>query len=127
MVGLNGPTIFSYRNMESKDKLKKYIDKRRKMRVGVSQVETSSPKPVLWYKRPLDHSEFLTSKGKDGKLYVRHKEWFRKVWIGPYTSTEETQEIIDSYVNTSLKLGIQSKIDSRVHSIIIENPDEFFV
>ena len=108
--------------MEDKTKLLKYIAKRNKK---VAEVSISAPKPV-WYKRPLDHSEFLTKKGKDGNFYVRHNEWSKTVFIGPYTTTDETREIIDSYVNTSLKLGgVEHKVDSRVHSIIIQNPDEF--
>jgi hypothetical protein len=112
--------------MEDKTKLKEYITKRRKGIVETSKVEVSTTKPVAWYKRPLESSEFITKKGKDGNFYVKHNEWSKTIWIGPYSSTEETRSIIDSYVDTSLKLGIEHKVDSRVHSITIDNPDDFF-
>lgn len=108
--------------MEDKTKLKEYISRRRKV---PKPVEVKKVK-LAWYQRPIMKEEFVTKKGRDNKLYVRHNEWSKTIFIGPYKNTEEVNEIINSYINASLETSLDKKLDSRVHSISIENPNEFF-
>ena len=112
-------------NMEDKTILKKYISKRKKEKPIV--VTDIKPVKVAWYERPLSKEEFIIREAKDKKLYIRHKEWSETIYIGPYKTKKEVDEIIDSYINTSLEMSLSKKIDSRVHSILIESPDDFFV
>lgn len=108
--------------MEDKTKLKEYISRRRK---APKPVEVKEVK-LAWYQRPIMKEEFVTKKGRDNKLYVRHNEWSKTIFIGPYKNTEEVNEIINSYINASLETSLDKKLDSRVHSISIDNPKEFF-
>lgn len=94
--------------------------------VGVKPVETVEVKQLPWYRRPLDKSEFRYKLAKNGRYYVRHKEWGNTTWIGPYTTVDAAERIIESYVVESLKDTLDKKTDSGIHSVIIDNPEEFF-
>jgi len=108
------------------DKIAEFVKRKRVIHDNVKTVEIKEVK-IPWYKRPLEHGEFITRESKDGKLYVHHKEWSKRVWIGPYKTETETKEIIDSYVDASLKTpSLDKKTNSNVHSIIIEDESEFF-
>ena len=110
--------------MEDKSKLKEYISKRRKA-IPEKPVEIKQVK-LPWYQRPLMKEEFVTKKGRDKKLYIRHPEWSETIFIGPYKNMKEVDEVINSYVDVSLQMTLERKLDSRIHSIKIENPKEFF-
>lgn len=103
----------------------------KKRRVKASEVKTDSVEPVTtkplpWYRRPLDKSEFSHKLAKNGRYYVRHKEWSESVWIGPYRNIEDVKAVVDSYMVESLKNNLEKKCDSSIHSVIIDNPEEFF-
>jgi hypothetical protein len=103
--------------------------KRRKAKIAKVQatpLQEITPKPTPWYRRPLQSSEFRYKLAKDGNYYVRHKEWGRTTWIGPYEDMTAAETVIQSYVVESLKDSLDKKVDSSVHSIIIDNPEEFF-
>ena len=80
-----------------------------------------------WYKRPIEREAFISKKAKDGKYYVRHIEWSDKIWIGPYHTNKDAEEIIDSYVTKSSVTPL-NKItsDKEIHSVYIENANTFF-
>jgi hypothetical protein len=99
---------------------------KRKARRSVKVTEVSTPSIEPWYKRPLDKSEFSYKLAKNGRYYVRHKEWGNTVWVGPYTTIDAAERIIESYVVESLKDTLDKKADSSIHSVIIDNPEEFF-
>ena len=111
--------------MEDKTILKEYISRRRKP----AKVETVNVAPVkvAWYQRPLEKGEFSYRVGKDNKkFYIQHNEWSKHIFVGPYDDTKVVNEIIDSYVMASLSNAIGKKLDKRVHSVRIDNPEEFF-
>lgn len=108
------------------DKIAEFVRRKRVIHDDIKTVEIKEVK-IPWYKRPLEHDEFISRQGVDGKLYVHHKEWSNRVWIGPYKNEKETKEIIDSYVNASLRTpSLDKKTNSKVHSLIVENEKEFF-
>lgn len=117
-------SAINFVDMENKDKLKEYIGKRKK-KIDVPVVGVQ-PTKIPWYKRELLEIEFTHKKAKDGKLYIHHDEWSPTIWIGPYDSVKEVKEIIASYISASLTKDLSKKLDSRVHSLIIENAKEFF-
>jgi hypothetical protein len=81
-----------------------------------------------WYKKPIERSAFISRKGKDGNLYVRHKEWSEKIYIGPYTTKKEVKDIIDSYVNKSAEKPLNKIVsENDIHSVYVDNLKEFFV
>jgi hypothetical protein len=111
--------------MESKEKLKEYINKRRSLK-EIKTVEIVTVRPP-WYKRPLFENEFVVKTGRNKKLYIRHNEWSKNIFIGPYNNLDETSEIIKSYIDASLEINLNKKLDSRVSSIRIEHPEDFFI
>jgi hypothetical protein len=110
--------------MEDKTKLKEYISRRRKA-TAVKPVEVKEVK-LAWYQRPIMREDFVTKKGRDNKLYIHHNEWSETIFVGPYNNTHEVTDIINSYIVASLEAPLDRKLDSRIHSIKIENPKEFF-
>ena len=112
-------------DIENKQELSAFIKKRRK-KAEINPVAVTKVNFVPWYKRPLDKSEFSYKLAKNERYYVRHKEWGRTIWIGPYKTLESVNDVIDSYVIESLKTALDKKVNSSVHSVIIDNPEEFF-
>ena len=105
------------------DKIAEFVRKKRIIHDETPKVEIKEVK-TPWYKRPLEASEFITRKGKNKKYYIQHKEWSKRVWIGPYENIKEVDSIIKSYVNESLKTTLDKKVNSNVHSLTVE--DELF-
>lgn len=83
-------------------------------------------KPLPWYRRPIEKSDFITKTSNDGKFYIHHREWSEHTWIGPYKDDEEANEIIESYVTESLKDFLDKKPNERIHSVIIDSAIDFF-
>jgi len=110
-----------------KEKLKEFIY-RNKKKATVSTISLKADKkPIPWFKRPLEENEFSCLKGKDNKWYVRHKEWSKHTFIGPYGNKNDADEIVKSYVNVSLEGKILgNQFSSNIHSLTIENVNEFF-
>ena len=111
--------------MDNKEGLSVFIRKRRN-KENTIPVQTLDIKPTPWFKRPLEKNEFSYKLAKNGKYYVKHKEWGSNIWIGPYHSMENVNQIIESYVIESLKAPLDKKTNSEVHSVIIDNPENFF-
>ena len=108
------------------DKIAEFVRKKRVIHDDTIKVEVKEVK-IPWYKRPLDASEFLTRKGKDKKYYVHHKEWSKRVWIGPYDTTKDSDAIIDAYVVESLRTtALDKKQNTVIHSLIVEDEQLFF-
>ena len=106
------------------NKIAEFVKKKR----TIHDIEKPSIQEVKvpWYKRPLSQSEFTTRKAKNGKFYVRHCEWDEKTWIGPYNNTSETDDIINSYVEESLKAPLDKKTNKNIHSIVVYEQETFF-
>lgn len=104
----------------------KLMKKRRDREITPQMTEPTIQTPVPWYKRPLTKEEFSYKLAKNGRYYVRHKDWSEKVWIGPYRNTEDIKAVVQSYVTESLKGSLMRKYDESIHSVIIDNPKEFF-
>ena len=83
-------------------------------------------KKLPWYRRPIERTAFVSRKAKNGKLYVHHCEWSEHVWIGPYSSDKEVLDIINSYINESLKSPLDKRQTNLVHSVWVEDQKEFF-
>lgn len=99
------------------DKIAEFVLKKRVIKdtkdVGIK--ETKTP----WYRRPLNHDEFITRKNDEGRFYVRHVEWNSGVWIGPYSSQKSADEIIQSYVDDSLKQPFDKEGNKNIHSVLL--------
>jgi len=102
-----------------------FVAKKHK-KVAVETIE-DKVKKLPWYRRPIEKDAFTSRKDKYGKLYVHHCEWSEHVWIGPYISQKEVDGIIDSYVKESLKKPLDKTQTNLIHSVWVENADDFFV
>lgn len=99
--------------------------KKRRPTINVESIGTKVKK-LHWYQKPINKEDFTSRRSKDGKLYLRHTEWHKTIWIGPYTNEGEVNTIINSYVEESQKEPLNRKLDvSKVHSVHIED-ESFF-
>lgn len=71
-----------------------------------------------WWELPISKDDFKIKKYED-KFYAHHKDWKDCVWIGPYESKKDINEVIKSYEIESNKPMMGRKLIN-VHSIIIE-------
>jgi hypothetical protein len=111
--------------IEDKIEISNFINKRR-AKIKKPEIESLTDKPTPWFKRPLEKSEFRHKLAKNGRYYVRHKEWGERTWIGPYRTIDDVNSIVNSYVVESLKGPLDRKYNDSIHSVIIDNPEEFF-
>lgn len=115
-------TFLLYKAM---NKIVTFVKKNRK-EVKVNDI-VAEIENLHWYQKPINSEDFTSRLSKDGKFYVRHKEWHNTIWIGPYSSKKDVEDIIASYVEESLKAPLNRKMDiNKVHSIHIENELSFF-
>ena len=102
-----------------------FVAKHRRQVKNISIEERVNQLP--WYKRPIEREAFTSRKAKDGKYYVRHIEWAETIWIGPYKSMKDCEDIINSYVETSsIKPLDRITTDREIHSVYINDASKFF-
>lgn len=106
--------------------LSSFVAKHRKQIKNVSIEEKINELP--WYKRPIERDAFTFKKAHNGKYYVRHNEWCEKIWIGPYSTIKDVDNIIKSYVEKSLITPLNRVVpsDNEIHSVYIEDINSFF-
>ncbi len=105
------------------DNIADFVKRKRKVNVQKTEIkEVKTP----WYRRPIEREAFSIKEGKDGKFYAQHNEWSKRVWIGPYTSMDKVNKIIDAYVDESLKGTLAKKTMDSIHSVIIEDGQSYF-
>lgn len=75
--------------------------------------------PLKWFELPIQKSDFKT-KTIDKQHYAQHKEWNKRVWIGPYDSKKELDKVILLYVD-EMKKNVLERNLYNVHSVIIED------
>jgi hypothetical protein len=112
--------------MDDKLEISKFIKKRKAKSVDITKKEDTADKPTPWYRRPLKADEFISKLAKNGRYYARHNEWGKTIWIGPYKDIKDVNNIIKSYVIESLKGSLSRKYNEEIHSVVIEDPDDFF-
>jgi len=82
-----------------------------------------TPKIPKWYEKPISKDDFVSMTDKNGKVYGRHKEWKKTIWIGPYDTDEELSKVIASYVSVTKKPFGNRKEIKNIHSIIMNDKD----
>ena len=119
---------FTMSEIEDRKRISDFIQKRKIKSVQTTSIDVDTNVKIHtpWFRRPLGENEFTHKLAKNGRYYVRHKEWSERVWIGPYRDINDVKTIIQSYVVESLKSNLDKKMDSSIHSVIIDNPEEFF-
>lgn len=113
--------------IEDKAPLIQFIKNRRKptsLEIKTPKVG-AAPAQIPWYRRPLSRSEFMFKIAKNGRYYVRHKEWGKGIWIGPYRNTVDVEAVIGSYLEESLKGSLDRVVDSKIHSVIMDDDNDF--
>lgn len=81
-----------------------------------------------WYEKPIYRSNFSIRIGKDGKIYIRHSEWDKNIYIGPYDTMIDANNVMDAYVKAS-KIGPLDRHcnEYAVSSVHVENDKLFFI
>ena len=105
------------------DKIAAFVRKKRVIKDVTPRDFTEEKTP--WYKRPLKREEFKIRCGKDERYYVRHDEWSKRTYIGPYFTRFTADKIINSYITESLKGPLSLKPSSEIHSVIIDDENFF--
>jgi hypothetical protein len=110
---------------EEKEKLVAFINKKRKE----ATIEKPQKEKIHWWQKPLKEEDFAARKAKNGKWYVRHKEWGENVWIGAFLDLKECSKIIDEYVDVSNSMRntlFGKQLPKSIHSMVIDDPQTFF-
>lgn len=83
------------------------------------EVETIKEEPKHSYNKwdNIQKSDFI-KKESDGNFYAQHKEWKKNIWIGPYSTEKELDNVINSYV-TETKKDILHRDIKNIHSVLM--------
>lgn len=71
-----------------------------------------------WWELPMKKSLFKTTK-YNGKFYGQYDAWSSDVWIGPYDTEKQLNDVIKSYVEETKKPQNDRDIKN-IHSIILK-------
>lgn len=82
------------------------------------ETETVTQKEKQWWELPMKKSLFKTMK-HDSKFYGQYEAWKGDVWIGPYDTDKELNEVIKSYVDETKK-PIKDRNIKNIHSTILK-------
>lgn len=80
--------------------------------------EVVTTKEKQWWELPMKKSLFKTQK-YEGKYYGQYDAWKNDVWIGPYDTEKELNDVIKSYVEETKKPQKDRDIKN-IHSIILK-------
>ena len=75
-------------------------------------------KEKQWLELPMKKTLFKTEKYK-GKFYGQYEGWSENVWIGPYDTEKQLNDVIKSYVEETKKPVMDRNIEN-VHSIVLK-------
>lgn len=95
---------------------------KRKQTLVKEEIIVPEEKEVLikekrWWEVPMKKT-FFKHKKIEAKHYAQYEGWKKDVWIGPYNSEQELNEVIKSYIEETKKPIGERKIEN-IHSIII--------
>ena len=80
--------------------------------------EVVTIKEKRWWELPMKKTLFKTEKYK-GKFYGLYEGWSENVWIGPYDTEKQLNDVIKSYVEETKKPVMDRNIEN-VHSIVLK-------
>lgn len=80
--------------------------------------EVVTIKEKRWWELPMKKTFFKTEKYK-GKFYGQYEGWSENVWIGPYDTEKQLNDVIKSYVEETKKPVMDRNIEN-VHSIVLK-------
>lgn len=80
--------------------------------------EVVTIKEKRWWELPMKKTLFKTEKYK-GKFYGQYEGWSENVWIGPYDTEKQLNDVIKSYVEETKKPVMERNIKN-VHSIVLK-------
>ncbi|MBR6517061.1 MAG: hypothetical protein IKT40_09530 [Bacilli bacterium] len=106
-------------NLELLEKRKERANKSKK-NVEIDIIEDNDKNEEKWFHKPMIREKFSVIE-KDDKLYIHYSDWSDRVYIGPYSSTDEVDSIIEMYIKETKKKDLfkrKFKVD-QIHSIII--------
>ena len=80
-----------------------------------------------WYEKVITKDDFITRQGKDGNLYVRHNGWGNNIYIGPYSTDKDVNEVICSYIKASEIAPLHKHCNLKeISHVVIEDDNLFF-
>lgn len=83
-----------------------------------SKEEVVTIKEKQWWQLPMKKTLFKTKK-HEGKFYGQYEGWNECVWIGPYDTEKQLNDVIKSYVEETKKPPMDRDIKN-IHSVVLK-------
>jgi hypothetical protein len=94
------------------------VEELEKRKQSLIKEEVLTIKEKRWWELPMKKTLFKTEKYK-GKFYGQYEGWSENVWIGPYDTEKQLNDVIKSYVEETKKPVMERNIKN-VHSIVLK-------
>lgn len=94
------------------------VEELEKRKQSLIKEEIVTIKEKRWWELPMKKTLFKTEKYK-GKFYGQYEGWSENVWIGPYDTEKQLNDVIKSYVEETKKPVMERNIKN-VHSIVLK-------
>lgn len=94
------------------------VEELEKRKQTLIKEEVVTIKEKRWWELPMKKTLFKTEKYK-GKFYGQYEGWSENVWIGPYDTEKQLNDVIKSYVEETKKPVMDRNIEN-VHSIVLK-------
>lgn len=73
-------------------------------------------KELKWHQKPMKKEKFKVQE-IDNKFFAQYDEWKENIWIGPYDTEKDVNDVINMYVKETKKKPI-NRIMKNIHSIL---------
>lgn len=94
------------------------VEELEKRKQSLIKEEVLTIKEKRWWELPMKKTLFKTEKYK-GKFYGQYEGWSENVWIGPYDTEKQLNDVIKSYVEETKKPVMERNIKN-IHSIVLK-------
>ena len=94
------------------------VEELEKRKQTLIKEEVVTIKEKRWWELPMKKTLFKTEKYK-GKFYGQYEGWSENVWIGPYDTEKQLNDVIKSYVEETKEPVMDRNIEN-VHSIVLK-------
>ena len=103
-------------NKRKKEIIEKNDEKIIELNENRSKVEIIEDKK--WWELPMEKEKFKC-KSHEGKYYAQYEGWNKNLWIGPYETKKDLNNVIKSYIEETKKNVLERNIQN-IHSILLD-------
>ena len=101
-------------------KRKEDNDEKKKQKNENIEIKKEIKKEKKWFELPMKKENFSIIE-KDNKFYSHYSEWKENIYIGPYDTEKELNQVIDMYVKETKKTDLLKRNFNveKIHTIIL--------